>query len=253
MNKKSKIYLVVLIWAAALLQLVINNSIDREKKMVEQVMSQGVDNLMEGNAKAYAYYGDQQLTDNVKEEMVKSLGKKLGVINGYDIGHAGIKNGRMTTLTKLGRNGDTTIKVISLSVTDEYNQPAVENYVMVELKLKGTAAKTTSNYIDTLREMYQELGMNPTTNIYLCSQEKGQLASSEREMMVEEYLDSMDAKAVETVEFDEVHMVYGYSKNIKEYVFQDDNKINVNIAFDYDPDEDVTYIHMGVPFVDKSF
>lgn len=253
MNKKSKIYLVVLIWASVFLQLAINNSIDREKMMVEQAMSQGVENLIEGSVKAYAYYGDQRLSDKSKEEMTKSLAKKLGVVSGYEICHEDLTNGRMTTLIKAGKNGDTTIKIISLRVADEYNQQTVENYVMVELKLKGTAAKTTSNYVDTLRGMYEDLGMNPTTNIYLCSQEKGQLVSSEKDMMVDNYLESMDARAVQAVEFDNVYMVYGYSKNIDEYVYQDEEKINVNIAFDYDPVEDVTYIHMGVPFVDRSF
>lgn len=253
MNKKSKIYLVVLIWASVLLQLAINNSIDREEQMVEQVMSQGVENLIEGSTKAYGYYGDKPITDDAKEEMVKSLAKKLGIVSGYEVEHADIHSGRSTTLTKLGKNGDTIIKVISLDVLDDYNQPAVENYVMVELKLKGTAAKTTNNYSDTLEEIYEGLGMNPTMNIYLCSQEKGQLLASERQQLIDEFLDKMNAKVVETVEFDDVYLVYGYSKNVDEYVYQNEDKVNVNIGFDYDPVEDVTYIHMGVPFVDRSF
>ncbi len=253
MNKKSKIYLVVLIWAATLLQLAINNSIDREKQMVEQVMSQGVENLLEGTTKAYGYYGDQQLTAEAKEEMVKSLAKKLKVVSGYDITHGDIKDGNTTTLTKVGKYGDTTVKVISFNVKDDYNQPSMENYIMVEIKLKGAAAKTTNNYSDILEEIYEGLGMNPTMNIYLCSQEKGQLLPSERQQLIDEFMENMDAKAVEQVEFDNTFLVYGYSKNIDEYVFQNEDKINVNIAFDYDEIEDVTYIHMGVPFVDRSF
>ncbi len=253
MNKKSKIYLVVLIWASVFFQLVINNSIDREKKMVEQVMSQGVENLIEGRAKAYAYYGDEELTIRAKEDMVKSLGRKLGVVSGFEITHEKINNGNVTTFSKLGQNGDTTIKVISLDVVDEYSQPAVENYIMVEVKLKGTAAKATSNYCDTLRDIYASLGMEPTTNIYLCSQEKGQLVASQMEQYEKDFFNSMDARRIDGVEFDDVHMVFGYSKNLEEYVYQNEEKVNVNIAFSYDSVEDVTYIHMGVPFVDRSF
>jgi len=253
MNKKSKIYLIVLIWAAALLQLAINNSINREKMIVEQAMSQGVENLISGSTKAYGYYGDQELSKPAKESMVKSLAKKLGITSGYEISCDNIRNGRKTTLTKLGKQGDTTISVITLDVKDEYGQPGVENYVMVELSLKSSAAKTTSSYCDELREIYGELGMNPTTNLYLCSQEKGQLLESEMEQYVEDFLTNTNAKVVETMEFEDNYLVYGYSKNIAEYVFQDDEKVNVNIAFSYDKNEDVTYIHMGVPFVDKSF
>lgn len=253
MNKKSKIYLVVLIWAAAILQLAINNSINREKMMVEQAMSQGVENLISGSTKAYGYYGNQELSKPAKESMVKSLAKKLGITSGYELSCDNIRNGRTTTLTKLGQQGDTTISVITLDVEDEYGQPAVENYVMVEISLKGSAAKTTSSYCDELREIYNGLGMNPTTNLYLCSQEKGQLVDSEIEEYVKEFLINTDAKVVETMEFDDNYLVYGYSKNIEEYVFQDDERVNVNIAFSYDRTEDITYIHMGVPFVDRSF
>ena len=70
---------------------------------------------------------------------------------------------------------------------------------------------------------------------------------------MDKFLENMDAKVVEQVEFDNTFLMYGYSKNIDEYVFQNEDKINVNIAFDYDQLEDVTYIHMGVPFVDRSF
>lgn len=38
-----------------------------------------------------------------------------------------------------------------------------------------------------------------------------------------------------------------------EYVYQNDYKVNVNIAFTYDEAEDITYIHRGLPFIDKSF
>ena len=67
MNKKSKIYVLVLIWAAALLQLFINSSINREENMVEQVISYGTDNLYESTVKAYAYYGNEVISTDKKD------------------------------------------------------------------------------------------------------------------------------------------------------------------------------------------
>lgn len=253
MNKKSKIYLLVLIWASVLLQIAINNSINREEQLVKQVMASEVDNLVEGNVKAYGYYGGMELTDLAKEEMALKLAGRLGISSDYQLSHEDSQRGRTTTFTKLGKNGDTSIQIISVIGENEQSEKTVENYIVIELRLKGPAAGEVNYFANSLKEIYKSLGMETTTNIYLLSTTKGELVPSERQQRVEEFLGNTNAKEVETIEFDDVHMVYGYSKNIEEYVYQDDTKVNVNIAFDYDPVEDVTYIHMGIPFVDRSF
>lgn len=253
MSKKSKIYVVVLIWAAALLQLFINSAINREVKMVEQVMSEGVDNLMEGAVKAYSFYGNQELTENTKEIIVKNLASELGVTAGYEIKHRREGENTTTVLSKKGQQGDTEIKVISLTEYDEYGQKTMENYIMTEIILKGSNGSAAYTYKELLDELYQGLGMKPNTNIYLLSQYPGKLTDSEIKSEIDEFLETMDAVKVETVEFDGVTTVYGYSNGINEYVFQGDKRVNVNIAFIYDEEQDVTYIHRAIPFIDKSF
>ena len=253
MNKKSNIYLIVLIWAAALLQLGINNSINREEQLVKQVMSNQEDNLMEGSVRAYGYYGDMELSDLAREEMALKLARKLGISSDYQIKHEDNRRGRTTTFTKLGKNGDTKIEIISLSSEDEQGETKIENYIAIELTLKGSAAGEVNYFSDSLKDIYISLGMETTTNIYLLSTSKGELTPWERQQRIEEFLDNTDSKEVDTIEFDNVYMIYGYSRNIDEFVYQDDSKVNVNIAFEYVPVEDITYIHMGVPFVDRSF
>ena len=253
MSKKSKIYVVVLIWAAALLQLFINSAINREEKMVEQVISEGVNNLMESTVKAYAYYGDQELSQNAKEQIVKNLASELGVTSGYEINTRVEGENSTTVLTKLGKQGNTEIKVISLVETDKYNQKVNENYIMVEIELKGSAGSSAYTYKEKLEEMYQNLGMEPNTNVYLCNQKPGELSEAEIKAETENFLETMDATLLENVEFDGVTTVYGYSSNINEFVYQGDERVNVNIAFTYDAEQDVTYIHRAVPFIDRSF
>ena len=68
----------------------------------------------------------------------------------------------------------------------------------------------------------------------------------------EKFMDNMDAKEIETMEFDDVMCVW-ILQNIDEYVYQNKTGVNVNIAFSYDEEQDVTHIHRVVPFVDKSF
>jgi hypothetical protein len=95
-----------------------------------------------------------------------------------------------------------------------------------------------------------------TTNLYLVSQRKGELDGEEKQVLIDEFLESLDAGLVLSIGSDDgvegTTLVYGYSKSIDEYVWQNDEKVNVNIAITYDETEDVTYIHRGIPFVDKS-
>lgn len=253
MSNKSKIYVVVLIWAAALMQLFINSSINREEKMVEQAMSSSVDNMMEGTVKAYAYYGRQELSDKGREVIARNLAEKLGIIAGYEIETRTEGENKTTAFTKIGQQADTKIKVISLCETDKYNQPIEENYIMIEINLKGTNGSAAYEYKEKLDDIYEELGMEPNTNVYLLSQHPGELSEAEMDNITDKFLDITDATMVDMVEFDGVRTVYGYSNGIKQYVFQEDNRVNVNIAFTYDKEQDVTYIHRGVPFIDKSF
>ncbi len=253
MNRKSKIYVLVLIWAAALLQLFINSSISREEKMVEQVISYGTDNLHESTVKAYAYYGNEVITPEKKEAIVKHLANEISLETGYEIYSKETDDSAITTLEKKGAQADTTIKVISLIGKDDYGQPLQENYILMEIILKGSAGSTAYTYKDTLDTLYKDLGMTPTTNIYMCSQTKGELTESEMENIVSSFLQSVDANETERLTLDNTLCIYGYSKNIDEYVYQNNEKVNVNIAFTYDSNEDITYIHRGIPFIDKSF
>ena len=255
MNKKTKIYILVLIWAAILLQLFINSSIDREKKMVEQVMSEDISNLSEGTVKAYAYFGDEDLSDASRESMAKKLAGELGISSGYKIVNKYDEKAKsdITTLTKYGEQADKAIKIITLHTSDKYNQEAIEDYVMVEINLKGSNGTAAYTYKKKLAEIYDKLGMNPNTNIYLLSQEKGRLIDEEIDAYVDRFLEETNATEIDRAEFDNVVCIYGYSRDIDEFVYQNNKRVNVNIAFSYDSKEDITYIHRAIPFVDKSF
>lgn len=253
MNTKSKIYVLVLIWAAALIQLFINASVNREEKLVEQAMSLGVENLTESQVKAYAFYGNETLSSELKETMAKRLASELGIVSGYEITHRQDGEHEITELAKQGAKGDTEIKIITLSTVDEYGQTLLENYIMIQIDLKQDAGTAVYDYKEKLSELYAGLGMSANTNIYLCSQVKGKMTEGEMEDQIGTFMEEMDARQVQYDTFDDVVCVYGYSRNIDEFVYQDSHRVNVNIAFSYDAEDDVTYIHRAVPFVDRSF
>lgn len=253
MNKRTKIYVIVLIWAAVIAQFFVNGSINREKHMVEEALSNGAYSVSNGSARAYGFYSNERLDANTKEAMAKAIAKKLGVKSGYSFSHKYDGLNETTTLTKEGEYGDTIIKIISLVSVDPAGNYQYENYILTELTLYGGSAKETYTYKKYLLNLYERLGISPVTNIYICNEHKGKLTDEEIDEEIDDFLDTMDANPVETIKLDGVICVYGYSHNIDSYVYQNGNKVNVNIAISYDEDTDVTLIHQAVPFVDKSF
>lgn len=253
MSTKKKVYVVVLIWAAVILQLVLTKTFNRESMLVEQVMSEGVVDVTAAEVKAYASYGNETLGENARIQMVKNLGKKLGITSDYAIKTTTQEKSEVVTFSKKGEHGDTTIRMVSMHQKSASGESFQENYVMMDVALKGASSQEIYNYKEVLNSIYDGLGMEANTNIYLCSQKKGMLTDDEMEQEIVDFMDTMGAERVKTIELNQTLCVYGYSDSVKEYVYQNDNKVNVNIAFTYNEEEDITYIHRAVPFIDKSF
>ena len=106
---------------------------------------------------------------------------------------------------------------------------------------------------EQLDQIYTDLGLSGSSNLYLCSQEIGRMTEDEMQKVTADFLETMHAKKRNEIELQDTLCIYGYSDNVPEYVYQNDHKVNVNIAFTYDEAEDITYIHRGLPFIDKSF
>ena len=253
MNTKKKLYIVVLIWAAVALQIFITKRIDRESQMVTQVMSDGVENVTAAEVKLYAHYGDEPMTGAAREKILQRVGEKLGIVSGYDI-IAGIEGeNTSTTFVKKGENGDTTIRLISMEQTNADGSTTQENYLMTEIALKNQSTENIYRCKEQLDQIYADLGLSGSSNLYLCSQEKGRMTEDEMKKATADFFETMHAKKRNEIELQDTLCIYGYSDNVPEYVYQNDHKVNVNIAFTYDESEDITYIHRGLPFIDKAF
>ena len=253
MNTKKKLYIVVLIWAAVALQIFITKRIDRESQMVTQVMSDGVENVTAAEVKLYANYGDETMTEAAREKILQRVGEKLGIISGYDIVTGTEGENTSTTFLKKGENGDTTIRLISMEQTNADGSTTQENYLMTEIALKNQSTENIYRCKEQLDQIYEDLGLSGSSNLYLCSQEKGRMTEDEMQKATADFFDTMHAKKRNEIELQDTLCIYGYSDNVPEYVYQNDHKVNVNIAFTYDEAEDITYIHRGLPFIDKSF
>lgn len=257
MNTKTKVYVILLIWGAVVLQFAVNRSINREEVLVEQVFSTGVEQVQQSNVKAFGVYGNETISDKTKETIVKRVANMLGIDAGYTIVASTEENGtttsRSTRLTKKGEQGNTDVSLITVNEKDAYNQEIITQYLLVEIELKGQAGAATTGVKSELCNIYKDLGIEPSVNMHMMSKRKGKLTEDEMNTQIDTLFDELNAKHVSYDEFQSTIMAYGYSKDIEDYVYQGKEKVNVQIAFSYDEKNDVTIMHTAVPFIDGAF
>lgn len=251
MNKKSKLYILALVWVGAIIQICINEGINREEKIVEALNIYD-SNPYEAKISAYGYYGDGFISESVKASMVTNLAKELGVTSGYSVDHVYGGSCQSTNLKKEGVIGDTTIKVLSMEVDDKEGNAKIEQYIMIDTELHQSI-EASYDYKEKVEELLKSYGVKATLNIYVSTKVDGVIDEITRENIKEKFLTMMRASEIESGEFADVYTIYGYTRDIDDYVYQNGKKVNVNIAFSYDDEIDETVIHMAIPFVDKSY
>lgn len=251
MNKKARIYLIILVWTAAIVQLFINKGINREDGVIDAMAMAEVSDC-EAEISVYGFYGNGYISDETKEQMLIRLAGKLGIDSGYEITKEASTDGSVSTFQKNGVEGDTKIQIITMTGTDDLGGDSYENYLSMKVVLhqKTELAGSLSRELEAL---YESLGMEPVLNLYAGGVTAGRLTEEEMAEKTQDFLDIMHASQVLEEQFGNVYTVYGYTSDLSDYVYQNEEKVNVNIAFSYDEEADETRIHMAVPFVDKSF
>lgn len=250
MNRKSKIYILLLVWTAAVVQFFINKGIDREEKMIEAIALYDVTEY-ESEISAYGFYGNGYISEGTREQMLIRLAEKLGVTSDYEITAEHSLDGDVVSFRKKGLEGDTLIQLVTMKeeTSGSYNY---ENYLSMEIRLHQ---KVDLSYAvrQEIEELYLSLGIEPTMNLYVGGVKPGGISDEEMKRQTAEFFDLMKADFVCEEQFDNVYTIYGYSSELDDFVYQNDEKVNVNIAFVYDESNDRTQIHMAVPFVDRSY
>lgn len=251
MNKKEKIYLVGLLWVIVALQMFVNQTAKKEDEIVEAF---SISNSVPINSTidAYGLFGKMYLSEETKENMLVNLAKELGITEGYTIENTSIQGYEKSVLKKEGKYGNTTIQIVSSGIGDEINVTDQEQYILIGVELFNDI-NSIGQIKENINTIYKNIGVEDTTNICLKGSINGELSGREKINMINKLFKAMNAKEITSATMDNTYNVYGYTKNEENYVYQMGEKVNVNIAITYDSEEDITYIHMASPFINKSF
>ncbi len=205
---------------------------------------------IEGHIEVSASTDNKYESREQKEEVLKEMAKKFGVEDNYSITSTKEDSVDRMTLTKYFDKRVLSIAIADISCADDKDEKM--QYMFWELKLEENLDKILE-YREKMCEEMKSIGVTPVSNISLSSNFSGKVSTEKKDRITKQLLSYMKARVVEEEKNENTYIVYGYSPEVKESISYTDEKLNLNIAFDYDEQKDETYLHLAMPYIRCSY
>lgn len=243
-NKQStpKMAFLVLIWAAAILQLFINMGIQKEDKIID-VLSRGKTSLLEGQITTYGLFLEDELSESTKETMLKNLANGIGITSDFTIENKDNDEIQRMILKYKGAKESAVIQVISIDK---------KQYLSMGITLQDNLENLAA-YKNVIEDTLEKLGMDTNTQIALKGTQDGLLTEEEMLEQTEEVFRLLGANKVKEVSGEDWYSFYGYGEELGEFRVEEGDKINVNVTYTLDEVNGRTIIQIGLPVVNATY
>lgn len=237
------------------LQLMINHGLEPEGDVAEAFSNTRLIPA-EACVSAYGDFGDMELTETTRQTMLKNLAGKLGISDGYEITTTQGDSFQETTLTKDGKYGKTVLQIVSLK-TGVGDSPDAFGSGYQQMILSDITVYDNLEYMlqckEELEDIYTAIGMTPDIAVYVKGETAGTLSERDRQDITDKIFEQLHADTVQEIHNDNYDCVYGYTEQFQNTIQQNGVKININLAYTYNEEEDITCLHLAVPYIRQSF
>lgn len=223
---------------------IINSNLTIKKDVVSVFTTSEFDEV-KVNVSGFGEYGVTYLTDNEKMDILVKMAEGLGLEPGYAIEDNVNGQTYEKILTKKSRNADTVIKVITvLNERESYYETA--QYVEVSLDFKDNI-KSASSYSDLIDEIFTAESIKGNSMINVKGYINGPLNFEEKNNIADKMIKMLDADIVSQNRGSDLFTIYAYSDKIDNSVICAGQKVNINIAEEYDEINNRTIIYLSTP------
>lgn len=252
MSKKVRatIYVVGVLWVAVMSQLLVNRIFTSDDRIMDAFVDTDT-NIEESKLNIVADYGDGDLQNDQKEEVLKRLADT-----------AGIKESALRTETtkdtvninihEKTKKKDTSIEFITLS-KQQGKKASYHHYVLLEVKLNKEFDKVIE--IKKAAEKYvSKWGAKDYQCIMKFSGSyQGQLSQKDIDSHVNELLKNLQARKVDSVRSGNFYSIYAYTGLVKDYLKANGKRININVVVTYNEEEDKTELCLATPVLNEDY
>lgn len=251
MKQRTKITFLLVIWAAVAAQFAVNLYDKNNNKIVDAFQTTNSIPL-ESTIDIYGYYGQEYLSFDTRENMLVGLAEKIGLSEGYDIIQENGDEFEKVELVKYGEYAKVIIQITSFTKNNGVELKNPKQYITYNVTFYNNV-DAVLEYKEQIEKIFEDLGVEPTSNIYLSGTMEGKLDKDTICNMTDKIFDKLNAEKVQEIDFCDSYTVYGYSEEIKQALMENGRKVNVNIAFSYDEVNNQTKIHLAIPLINVSY
>ncbi len=223
---------------------IINSNLNDTKDVVSVFTTSEFDKV-EVNVTGFGKYGITYLTDDEKMDMLVKIAEGLGLEPGYIIEDKADGKTFEKKLTKKSRNADTVIRVITV-MSEQENYYETTQYIEVSLDFKKNIDSANS-YCDLIEEIFTAEAIEGRAMINLKGYIKGALNYDEKNNIADKMIKMLDADIVSQNRESDLFTIYAYSDKIDNSVVCAGQKVNINIAEEYDEINNRTIIYLSTP------
>ena len=223
---------------------IINSNLNDTKDVVS-VFTMSEFDKVEVNVTGFGKYGITYLTDNEKMDILVKVAEGLGLEPGYIIEDKADGKTFEKKLTKKSRNADTVIRVVTV-MSEQDNYYETVQYIEVSLDFKNNIDSANS-YCDLIEEIFTAEAIEGRAMINLKGYIKGALNYDEKNNIADKMIKMLDADVVSQNRESDLFTIYAYSDKIDNSVICAGQKVNINIAEEYDEINNRTIIYLSTP------
>lgn len=192
------------------------------------------------------------LEEDEKKALLINIASAMGMEPEYDISVYENANMEYMTLSRHAMNATVIIKLITEKKTSDAGVLLATQYITVSIDMPDSI-NDANYYYEIIEECFERLGVEGSVCINLYGSRMGMLDIVERNKLADELLSELSAKVVAENRDADMFTIYGYSQGIKDYLEIGGNRINVNIAMNYDEINNTTNIFLSSPINSGSY
>ncbi len=246
--RKLGVYVAMLLWVIAIINKGENNK--KQENVFSVINSKNLTTEC-SEVMAFSVYGTDYLSLDAKEKILKSCADELG-ISDYSIDTTKVDERVTSAIVKNGKNALSTIKIVTMEEKDKEGMVIATNYLLVNIVFYRDS-EAVYHYKEVLDKMYEKRGLEADIKTSIISSVKGNLDLKNKNDIADNILKEIDCEIISENRTNDLFTIYGYSKNIDDYISISGKKVNVNIAVSYDEINDKTLFYFATPIYNADY
>lgn len=238
--KKIWVAFIVLLWGVAGFQIIQGKAAAEENKIIQVFHTVGSEQKT-SMVEYYGTYDNDYLPIEKREVLLRDIAQKLGITRGLETDRTFEEKRQEISLTKKAKHAVTTIRFITNEEGKEIKQ-----YMIASITLDKDM-ESAQAHKKKLEKILDEYTKDSRSSANVIGTYDGKLDLDERNEVADGILGDMGARIVTEHRDMQLYTIYAYTTYVSDFVMQEDQAVNVNIAMRYNEEEDKTYVYVATP------